>query len=92
MKSLIAALETPIPMAWDRYGSFGATARLILAGLVVSLPATCLAVIIAEPGPFNLWIDGAFFLKASLISSAPPALLLRWLLRPIGQAEGGAEN
>lgn len=97
LEFLIAAAGAPLAhrarVKWDRYGPAGAWLRVALAILAAGIPATALGVAAEEAASlFDFLAVAPFMLLAAALWSAPCALLLRWLLKPIKQAEEQAEG
>lgn len=91
LEFLIVAAGVPLAtwarVKWDHYGSAGAWLRVVLASLAVGIPAGALAAIVEDPAPLDIWGAATFLLFYAAPWFVSCALLLRWLLRPIKQAE-----
>ncbi len=92
LELVVAAAAFPIAARalkiWRRHGIFGAGLRTLFAGLAFYVPAVALAPLAEDWRTSDLLVSAIFFALHVAPWSVPSFFVLRWLLRPIEQAEG----
>ena len=92
LELVVAAAAVPLAARamdrWSRHGIFGAGLRTLFAGLAFYVPAVALAPLAEDWRTSDLLVSAIFFALHVAPWSVPSFFILRWLVKPIEQAEG----